>query len=354
MQRALVTGANGFVGATLCRKLVEQGVLVRALVRRTSDLSLLQGVPVEQVVGALEERASLLEATRGVEVVYHVAAAVTDWGELAYFRRVNVEGTRHVLEAAAQNGVPRFVYVSSVAVHSFTGAQDMDERSPQWPTPFPYCQSKREAEALALAYHRQGRISVTIVRPGDVYGPGDRVSLLGFAPLLERGCMATVAGGNRLGAFTYVENLADGLILAGTRPEAIGEAYVITDGIRLTWRAYFEKLAAALDRPGPRFSVPAKPAYAVAALLEATYRLLRIRHRPPITRYLMVHLGKDFHFSIAKAQRELGYEPCVGVDEAICRTAAWYKAVVRGEKAVSIGDVPPSNGRHNPRGRAAA
>jgi len=353
MQRALVTGANGFVGATLCRKLVEQGASVRGLVRRTSDLSLLQGVPVEQVVGALEDRPSLVEATRGVEVVYHVAAAVTDWGELAYFRRVNVEGTRHVLEAAAQNGVPRFVYVSSVAVHSFTGARDMDERSPQWPTPFPYCQSKREAEALALAYHRQGRISVTIVRPGDVYGPGDRVSLLGFAPLLERGCMATVAGGNRVGAFAYVENLADGLILAGTRPEAAGEAYVITDGIRLTWRGYFEKLAAALDLPGPRFSVPPDLAYAVAALLEATYRLLRIQHRPPITRYLVTHLSKDFHFSIAKAQRELGYEPLVGVDEAIRRTAAWYRAVVRGEKAISIGDVPPSNGRHNPRACAA-
>ncbi|MBN1810889.1 MAG: NAD-dependent epimerase/dehydratase family protein, partial [Anaerolineae bacterium] len=208
--RVLVTGANGFVGATLCRKLVERGDSVRGLVRRTGDLSLLEGVLIEQVVGALDDLPSLVAATQDVEVVYHVAAAVSDWGPLAYFRRVNVEGTKNVLEAAIQNGVRRFVYVSSAAVHSFVGAQDMDEQSPQLPTPFAYCQSKREAEALALAYHSRGKIVVAIVRPGDVYGPGDRVALLRLSRLLESGLMAHIGPGEKLGAFTYVENLADG------------------------------------------------------------------------------------------------------------------------------------------------
>ncbi len=331
--RALVTGANGFVGSALCRKLVERGDSVRGMVRSTSDLSLLEGVPIERVVGALDSPASLADAARDVEVVYHVAAAVSDWGPSAYFRRVNVEGTKNVLEAAVQNGVRRFVYVSSAAVHSFIGAQDMDEQSPQLPTPFPYCQSKREAEALVWGYHRRGEIAVTIVRPGDVYGPGDRVALLRLSKLLELGLMATIGRGEKLGAFTYVENLADGLILAGTLEKAAGEAYVITDGVRLTWRTYFEKLTSALGVPKPRISVNPILAYAAASALESVYRFCHIAGRPPITRYLVAHLSEDFHFSIERARQELGYEPRVGVDEAIGRTASWYKRVVRGESA---------------------
>lgn len=327
MTCVLVTGANGFVGSMLCRKLAERGDTVRGLVRASSDLSLLNGVSVQRVIGSLDNPDSLDAATRGVQIVYHAAAAVSDWGTLEAFRRVNVEGTRNLLEAAARNSAARVVYVSSVAVHSFLNAQNMDEQSPQLPTPFPYCQTKREAEALALEYHRQGRVQVTIIRPGDVYGPGDRVALLRMAPLLEKGLLPYVGGGRKLGAFAYVENLADGLILAGETEQAAGETYIITDGVKMTWREYFERLTAALGLPRPRLSVHPALAYAAAWLLETSYRLLRVRQRPPFTRYLVAHLSSDFHFSIAKARRELGYEPRVGVDDAMRRTAAWYKAV---------------------------
>jgi nucleoside-diphosphate-sugar epimerase len=329
--KVLVTGANGFVGSTLCRKLVERGASVRGLVRESSDLALLVGVAIERVMGDLDDQSSLLDATRDVEVVYHVAAAVSDWGELEYFRRVNVQGTENLLEAAIQNEVGRLVYVSSAAVHSFIDTQDMDEQSPQLPTPFPYCQSKREAEALVLAYHSRGEIAVTIVRPGDVYGPGDRVALLRLSKLLENGLMAYVGRGEKLAAFTYVENLADGLILAGTVDQAVGQIYIITDGAKLTWRAYFEKLTSALNVPRPRICIDPAPAYAAASVLEFVYRLFRIRRRPSITRYLVTHLSSDFHFGIDKARRELGYEPQVGIDEAIERTANWYRKFVLGE-----------------------
>lgn len=329
--RTLVTGANGFVGSWLCRKLLQRGDAVRGLVRVTSNLSLLEGVPIEQTIGSLDDPTSLAMATRDVDVVFHVAAAVTDWGTLDWFRRVNVEGTRNLIEAAVQNEVKRFVFVSTIAVHSFIDAQEMTEESPQLPTPFPYSQSKREAEAVVMDYHDAGKIEVSIVRPGDVFGPCDQTALLRMAPMLEAGMMAHVAGGKKLGAFTYVENLVDGIILAGTVDRAAGEAYVITDGIRLTWRAYFDKLTDALDLPRPRFSAPPALAYAIASILAFIYRLLRIKSRPPITRYLVDHMTNHVHFSIEKARRNLGYEPQVGIDEAIARTAAWYRRVVRGE-----------------------
>jgi nucleoside-diphosphate-sugar epimerase len=322
--RVLVTGANGFVGSMMCRKLIERGDSVRGLVRATSNLSLLEDVSIERVVGSLDESISLKAAARNVETIYHVAAAVTDWGTLDYFRRVNVEGTRCLLDAACQNGVNRLVFVSTVAVHNFIDAQNMDEQSPQLPTPFPYCQTKREAEALVWEYHRQKKITATVVRPGDVYGPGDRVVLLNMGKLLQKGRLPYLGGGNKLGAFTYVENLVDGLILAGTTERASGETYVITDGIKLTWREYFEKLTAALGYPTPRLSINPRLALVVTIVLEAVYRSLRLPGRPLITRYLVEHLSKDFHFRIAKAASELGYVPRVGVDEAIRRTAAWY------------------------------
>jgi nucleoside-diphosphate-sugar epimerase len=128
-----------------------------------------------------------------------------------------------------------------------------------------------------------------------------------------------------------VENLADGLILAGTTDEAAGRTYIVTDGIRLTWREYLEKLTAALGVPGPRVCVHASAAYAAACVLESIYHLLGIRHRPPVTRYVVAHLSCNFHFSIDRARRELGYEPRIGIDQAIANTAEWYRRVVREE-----------------------
>ena len=333
--RCLVTGANGFVGAALCRKLVERGDVVWGLVRKTSDLSLLEGIPIQQVVGAVDEPLTLENAMRRFDIVYHAAAAVSDWGTLDFFRRVNVEGTQNLMEAAIRHGVKRFVHVSTAAVHSFIGAQDMTEDSPQLPTPFPYCRSKREAEDLVMDYHSWADISVVIVRPGDVFGPGDRVSFLKYVKLLESGKLAYIGGSRKLGAFSFVENLADGIILAGNAENAVGKAFVITDGVKLTWREFFRKLAKALGAPKPRVSVNPALAYAVASMLEFIYRSFRISSRPPITRYLVTHLRKDFHFSIEKARRELGYEPKVGMDEAIRKTAEWYQKVVKTQNVLN-------------------
>jgi nucleoside-diphosphate-sugar epimerase len=324
----LVTGANGFVGSALCRRLVQTGAAVRGLVRPNSDLSLLAGVPLEKVVGSLDDPASLARAAAGVELVFHVAAAVTDWGSLDSFRKVNVEGTRNLLEACARVGVRRLVYVSSVAVHSFIDACDMDEDSPQLPTPYPYCQTKREAEALVNEIFSQGKLETVIIRPGDLYGPGDRVVFQKMAGLLRLGLVPLVAGGRKLGAFTCVDNLVAGLLLAGGVPQAAGRTYVITDGTRISWRDYFAGLAKALGYPPPRLWVTSGLAQTLAAGLENLYLGLRIPGRPPLTRYLAAHLSSDFHFRCDRACRELGYAPQTDFPAALRRTARWYREIL--------------------------
>jgi len=320
----LVTGANGFVGAAVCRLLLQKGHSVTGLVRRTSDLSLLQGLSVQTEYGSLGDNESLMRAAGGKDIVFHIAAKVSDWGSLDDFRQINVEGTRKLLDAAAGAGVQKFVYVSSVAVHSFTGAVQMNEESPQLPTSYPYCQSKREAEALVLDYHNSRKISAVIIRPGDVYGPGDRTSLLKMKNMLVKGLMGLICRGRKLGAFTYVENLAHGIVLAGMSDKSAGRAYIITDGVQMTWREYFNRLTKEIGVPRPRFSLPGFLAWPAAYLFESVYRLFNIKTRPPLTKYLVDHLTHDFCFSTDRARDELEYMPVVQTEEAIRRTARWF------------------------------
>ena len=180
-----------------------------------------------------------------------MAAAVTDWGTLDFFRKINVEGTRNIIEAAIFDNVPCFLYVSSVAVASFSDLRNMDEDAPQLPTPYPYCQTKREAEELVNTLHRSGKIQTVIVRPGDIYGPGDRVALLPMGEMLRKRQLPYVAGGAKLGAFTYIDNLVQGMMLAGSTDSAFGRTFILTDGVEMSWRTYFEKLTDVLGYPHP-------------------------------------------------------------------------------------------------------
>ncbi len=329
-----VTGANGFVGSALCRELLKRGDFVLGLVRKTSDLSLLKGVPIKKIEGSLNDKFSYYDVLKDVEVVYHIAGAVSDWGSLEYFRKVNVDGTRTLLETSIENSVKRFVYVSSIVVHSHINSCDLDEESPQFDTQFPYVQTKREAERLVMSLPKDTKTEVTIVRPGDIYGPGDRVSLLKMATMLEKGRMGYIRGGRSIAALTYIKNLADGLILAGTKKQAAGEVFIITDGAKISWKEYFEALTQELNVPVPRYSVHPVMAEIIAHCLEFIYRIFHIRKRPLLTKYLVAHLKNNFHFSINKAMKILGYKPAIGFQQAIKETAEWYKIVVREKKSI--------------------
>jgi len=137
--------------------------------------------------------------------------------------------------------------------------------------------------------------------------------------------MTYINGGKAWTCPTYIENLVDALWLAATKNEAIGETFIISDGLDINWKQFIEKICQELQSPKPRISINFKIAYAMAILMESIYKLFHIKTAPLITRYRICNAGRDYHFSIEKAQKILGFFPRIDIDEAIRTTVEWYK-----------------------------
>jgi len=323
--KAIITGANGFVGSNLARRLLEEGWDVAGIVRKTSDLTFLSGLGLHLTDIGLESTDQIARAFDGADVVYHCASRASDWGPIDVFRESNVENTRRVMLAAAAAGVGRVVYIGSTVVYGFRGHVNTDEVGAKSPATFPYCVTKLEAEWQVEEIARDKGLDYVIIRPGNVFGPYDRVTTIELYKFLLAGKFAHVSGGRALTCPTYVENLIDAIVLAATAANSACEDFIITDGLHITWREYIEKTCEILGAPLPRFSVPAGPVYAAAIVAEGLYKLVGARTPPPITRYRISQVRNNYHFSIEKARRLLDFEPRVGLDEAIRRTAQWYR-----------------------------
>jgi nucleoside-diphosphate-sugar epimerase len=324
--RTFVTGANGFVGSNLVRRLLRDGHEVRALVRPSSDLAFLEGVPARLVRGDLSDEGALRAGARGADVFFHVAGLSSDWAPWSDFVRANLAGARNAADAAREESVPRFVHVSSATVHGFSGYRYRTEEDPVPPSPFPYVETKRRGERVVREILAPTGTACTVLRPGNVFGPRDRVTMRPMLSALEAGVMGVLGGGRRWTCPVYVENLVDAMLLAATVPAAAGRVYLVTDGLPVTWREFVDALARALDLPPPRLSLPVPFARAVARLCEGLWRAAGVRRiAPPLTLYRVANGGTDYHFSIARARAELGFEPRVGLDEACRRTVAWFR-----------------------------
>lgn len=316
ISRALITGGNGFIGGNLCRHLRARSLPVRALVLPGEDATALESLGVEVVRGDITADLPA-EIFADVSHVFHLAAIALDWGPWQLFWKVNALGTHRLLEAAIAAGVPRFVHMSSLAVHAYNGHVNGDESTPADSTINHYAVSKRLAEECVQA--GADRIHVTVIRPGTVpYGPGDRLSIPGMVDALRRGLYAHVDGGGQKVCLAQVDNLCDGMVLAAQRDGASGEVYVIADDV-VTWRQFADAVADAFSVPRARRSVPLWLVTTLAVVMESVYRALALSGTPALTRYRASLFRGDLAFSAAKAQRELGWRPAVGLEEGMRR-----------------------------------
>jgi nucleoside-diphosphate-sugar epimerase len=320
----LVTGGSGFLGSHLVEALVAGGEKVRVLVRPTSQVDHLQELGVELVQGDLVDIQSLKAATRGVECVYHCAALAADWGPWEAFRAANVTGVRNLLEAALAADVSKFVHVSTTDVYGHPDAP-VDETAPYRLRGWPYGDTKIEGERLVWAYHRERGLPVTVVRPVNVYGPRSASFVTDLVDLFKEGSMIHIGDGRNPAGLTYVTNVVDVIRCAGDSEKSVGRAYNASDGSRVTWRQYVDRLAEIVGVPSPRIVVPHRLAYFIGWGMERVYGALRIQSRPLLTRMAAELFSTDQGFSIERARRELGYEPRVDFDEGMRRVEAWLR-----------------------------
>ncbi|HET9316658.1 MAG TPA: NAD-dependent epimerase/dehydratase family protein [Vicinamibacteria bacterium] len=319
--RIALTGATGYTGSRLLARLLARGDQVMALARAAASRPRADG-PVEWVEGDLGDAAALARLVEGVEAVLHVAAVYRTAGHPdSYYRDVNVGGTERLLEAAARQGVRRFVHTSTVGVHGHVEHPPADETAPMAPGDI-YQETKAEGERLALELGPKRGVPVAVIRPGAIYGPGER-RLLKLFRAIARGRYAIVGDGRAFYHPVYVDDLLDGYLLLLERPEAVGEAFIIAGPRYVSQR----ELAAIIARhTGGRvlpFRVPAWPLQALGTLVEAVCVPFGIE--PPLHRRRVDFWVKSRAFAIDKARRLLGYAPRVDLDEGVARTAASYR-----------------------------
>lgn len=329
--RCLLTGASGFIGGHVAHRLTELGLRVRCLVRASSDTTRVEELGVELVSGDLASASSLIPAASGCRFVVHCAALVSDWATTEEITRVNVAGTRNLVEAALSASVERLVHVSTTDVYGHPGGPGVDETHASAGFSNWYAQTKRAAEAEVR--RAAGSMAVVILRPATVYGPGSEDVVGEMVRAIRARQMLLVGGGRVVAGLSYIGNVVDAVVLALSSDAAPGQAYNVTDGLDVTWGRFLGDLADGLGCPRPRLSLPYPAAYGLAFLLEHGYRLLRrstgLRTRPLLSRQAVHVLGRNQDFSNAKARRELGWEPRVSYAAGLEATLAWLKDASR-------------------------
>ena len=342
--RALVTGATGMLGSYIMERLLSEGWAVRALLRRPVMPEDRHAWPVahrvEQAFGALEDPASLVDAAAGCDAIFHTAATIGSGGAWSAFHRGNVQGTAHVMAAAAAAGA-RVVHVSSTAVYGRERYRDepTDENVPlsELPVHDVYGRSKQDAEALVLDAHRRGRIWATVVRPPVMYGRRDRQFAPRIGPVLARGFFPRLAGGRTTLSLVHAGSVADGAALAVRADAAGGQVYLLTNDYPVTVTDLVRAAAEGLDR---RVWSPSVPRSLGRGGLTALAWLLRACGRGDLARHAggtFEMLTRDNPFSSERARRELGWAPSGCRDELLAEAFRWWVAH-RGRGAAARAD----------------
>jgi nucleoside-diphosphate-sugar epimerase len=310
--KALVTGASGFIGSHIVEALERQGHRVFALVRPTSDTSHLKRTRAELVLGDVTDRDSLVRACRGVDCVFHAAAVLFDAAaSWPHYHEVGVQGTRHMVEAAVENRVSRFIHFSSMVVYGTrTRGRRYSEDTPleQHPEPWNhYVREKVLSEQVVLEAQNAARLCATRLRPSIVIGPRDRTILPRLLRLLRPPFGMTIGNGSNRVPFVVVEELAALCVAAAQTKEAEGKCYNLSGREVIRQCDIMNILAETAGLPKPRRGLPKGSVMALAGFLENVWRLPGLKGEPPFARLAVALGGEDWDIDCSRARRELGW-----------------------------------------------
>lgn len=321
--KVLVTGGTGFTGKALVRRLLDDGHEVIALdYKEGLKTQELRDRGAAVITGSVTDKEVLRRCMPGVDVVQHVAAAFREMNvDDSYYRSVNVEGTRNVLETALENGVRKVVYFSTCGVHGNVDHPPAAEDAPIQPADY-YQRTKYEAEPLVLEHVRKG-LNCLILRPAAIYGPGDPERFLMIFKRVARGTFPMFGSGRTLYHPLYIDNLIDAAILAMESPRGDGQAYLIADEEYVEIEKLVREVADALDVELKVPHYPVMPLVAIGHIVEKACKPFGIV--PPIFPRRVDWYRQNRAFDIGKARRDLAYQPRVGLKEGLRKTAAWYR-----------------------------
>ena len=320
--KALVTGGTGFIGSHLVEALIQKGIRVRCLLRKTSDLKWLKGLSVEVALGDCNDKASLKEAVKGVEQVFHVAGVTKTVHEKTYFE-VNAFGTENLIHACLENNphIQKFIYLSSQAAAGPCRNGNKKRESDHCEPVSAYGQSKRMGEELALAHAHE--IPLLILRPCAVYGPRER-DIYTFFKLLSKRMKPCLSGKDQHISLCYVEDLIRAILLSAQSREPSGEIFFISDGQDYQWEEIGDTLTHVMGVTAYCIHIPK---WVIMGMAFFSEYLSRLSGKPPLLNKGKVEemVQRNWVCDITKARTALGFEPRIPLAQGAKLTFEWYK-----------------------------
>ncbi|MSX02007.1 MAG: SDR family NAD(P)-dependent oxidoreductase [Actinobacteria bacterium] len=316
-QTIAVTGAGGFIGQALCRRLVDEGANPLGIELRPEARTGVEAAGARFVSLDVRDAAAVEAELDGVQGLIHTAAIVGDWGSMEDFIDVNVRGTCAVLDAAEAAGVTRVVHLSSVASFGYEFPFDLPEDASPRATGAPYADTKATSDWVA---RRRG---AAVVRPGDVYGPGSIPWTVRPVQAIESGAFALPGKGDALMTLVYVDDLVDCVLRALVTEAAAGQAVTAWDGTPVTTAEFFGRYAQMLGQEKVRTApLPLLELFALGSELVARAR----GKQPTVSREAIRYVSRKAAYPNRRATELLGWEPKVDFDEGMRRTESWLRA----------------------------
>lgn len=322
--KVLVTGATGFTGGHLARKLLKDSANeVRVLVRNEKKARELKKLGAEIIVGDITDRDIVFKAVKGMDKVFHVAAAFREASmNDKYYWDINYNGSKYIFDACLEYKVKRLVHTSTIGLVSSVKNPPSNEEEAYSPGDV-YQNSKCEAEKEALRYASEKGLPVSIVRPAAIYGPGD-MRLLKMFKMIAKKRWIFIGNGKAYFHMVYIDDLVDGFLLCSEKEEAIGQVFIFGGEIYTSLNELAAMIASEFNVKAPTIHVPYKPVELLAVLVEKLWKLFKIKKQPPIYKRRVAFFKKSRAFSIEKARKLLGYAPKIDLKTGIHLTAEWY------------------------------